>query len=68
MNFWSVFEAVCEIFCWVRGWRFNVCLFAGVCLGLFAAAHIPAQPLNWIAAGVIVAIAIYIGWRWDDSH
>lgn len=68
MNWRDVLEAIYENIDWIRSWRFGICFFVGVGLAFLAAGHIAAHPLNWIVGGGIVAIAIYIGNRWESSH
>ena len=64
MNPQDIFNLLKEIFYW----RSAVCFFVGCALAIVVEERIAAEPLNRIIAGVIVAVSLYLGWRWDRSH
>lgn len=68
MNPWSFIETVLDVIYYLCNWRFTLCFFGGIALAVVVAGWISAEPLNIIAAGVIVVAGFVIGWRWDGAH
>lgn len=64
MTLWTIIEVLLD---WHTNWRFNMCLYGGVAVGIAAGANVPQEPLNFIVSGAVFITCVVAGWWWNGE-